>query len=164
MARQVHARVALGSTFRPDPSDALVDHDGTRLQFSECVDDPPMATYPDEPKMARAKRLAPRPTLARPSYVEMANPRLMYEEDFAVGAPDPEIIPPRRQPFKFSLRTIGTFTVVVCAAAIIAGAGMLLFSRNDKSSLAWFAQPRQSAKMEVAIEPSGSKAGPMPDS
>ena len=51
---------------------------------------------------------------------------------------------------------------MACAAAIIAGAGMLLFSRNDKSSLAWFAQPRQSAKMEVAIEPSGSKAGLMP--
>ena len=123
MARQVHARVALGSTFRPDPSDALVDHDGTRLQFSECVDDPAMVTYPDEPKMARAKRLAPRPTLARPGYVEMANPRLGYEEDFAVGAPDPEISPPRRQPFKYSVRTIVIFTIMVCAAAIIAVLG-----------------------------------------
>ena len=51
---------------------------------------------------------------------------------------------------------------MVCAAAIISGAGMLLFSRNDESSLAWFAQPRQSTKMEVAIESSGSKAGVMP--
>jgi hypothetical protein len=65
-----------------------------------------------------------------------------------------------RPPFKFSLRTIATLSIIVCAAALIAGAGTLLFFRNDESSLAWFAQPQQqSAKTEVAIQSSGSKAG-----
>ena len=83
----------------------------------------------------------------------------MYEEDFAAAAPEPEITPPRRPPFKFSLRTIGTLSIIVCAAALIAGAGTLLFFRNGESSLAWFAQPQQSAKTEVAMQSSGSKAG-----
>ena len=52
------------------------------------------------------------------------------EEDFAAAAP--EITPPRRPPFKFSLRTIGTLSIIVCAAALIAGAGTLLFFRNDE--------------------------------
>ena len=88
---------------------------------------------------------------------EMASARYMNEEDFATAAP--EITPPRRPPVKFSLRTIGTLGIMVCAAALIAGAGTLLFFRNEDSSLAWFAQPRQSAKTEVAIQSSGSKAG-----
>ena len=95
--------------------------------------------------------------MAMPRFAEMARPRHMYEEDFAAAAP--EITPPRRPPFKFSLRTIGTLSIIVCAAALIAGAGTLLFFRNDKSSLAWFAQPQQSTKTEVAIQSSASKAG-----
>jgi hypothetical protein len=78
------------------------------------------------------------------------------EEDF--GAAAREITPLRRPPFKFSLRTIGTLSVIVCAAAVIASAGSLLFFRNEDSSLAWFAQPQQSSKTEVAVQSSESKA------
>jgi hypothetical protein len=78
------------------------------------------------------------------------------ERHFATAAP--EITPPRRPPFKFSLRTIGTLSIIVCAAAVIASAGTLLFFRNEDSSLAWFAQPQQSSKTEVAVQSSGSKA------
>ena len=110
------------------------------------------AAYSDEPLMAAA--------MATPRYAEMASPRYMNEEDFAAAAPNSQkITPPRRQPFKFSLRTIGTLSIIVCAAALIAGAGTLLFFRNENSSLAWFAQPQQSSKTEVAVRSSGSNSG-----
>jgi hypothetical protein len=61
-----------------------------------------------------------------------------------------------------SLRPIGVLSIVVCAAAGIAGAGTLLLSRNSVSSLPWYAQPQQSAETEEAIESSASKAALMP--
>ena len=67
--------------------------------------------------------------MATPHYAEMASARYMNEEDFATAAP--EITPPRRPPVKFSPRTIGTLGIMVCAAALIAGAGTLLFFRNE---------------------------------
>ena len=99
--------------------------------------------------------------MATPRYAEMASARYMNEEDFAAAAPEPEITFPRGQQVKFSLRTLRTLSIIVCAAAVIAGAGTLLFFRNEDLSLAWFAQPQQSqsAKTEVAIQSSGSKAG-----
>jgi hypothetical protein len=103
----------------------------------------------------------PAPAAIRP--VDMAAPsgiRHIHKadkEDFAAAAP--HITPTRRPPFKFSLRTIGTLGIMVCAAAVIAGAGTFLFSRNDETSLAWFFdQPKQSAKTEVAIQSSATKA------
>jgi hypothetical protein len=104
--------------------------------------------------MAAPHRAYPAAMAAPPGirHIHMAD-----EEDFAAAAP--EIAPPMRPPFKISLRTIGTLSIVVCAAALIAGAGTLLFVRNDESSLAWFAQPQHSAKTEVAIQSSASKAG-----
>jgi hypothetical protein len=113
--------------------------------------------YESLPAMAESRYAE----MATPRHMYMARPRHMYEEDFAAAAPEPEITPPRRPPIKFSLRTIGTLSIMVCAAALIAGAGTLLFFRNEDSSLAWFAQPQQSAKTEVAIQSSGSKAGSM---
>jgi hypothetical protein len=53
-------------------------------------------------------------------------------------------------------------SIVVCAAAGIAGAGTLLLSRNSVSSLPWYAQPQQSTETEEAIESSASKAALMP--
>ena len=96
------------------------------------------AAYPDERLMVAA--------MATPRYAEMASARYMNEEDFAAAAPEPEITFPRRQPVKFSLRTLGTLSIMVCAAAVIAGAGTLLFFRNEDLSLAWFAQPQQSVQ------------------
>ena len=61
-----------------------------------------------------------------------------------------------------SLRPIGMLSIVVCAAAGIAGAGTLLLSRNSVSSLPWYAQPQQSTETEEAIESSASKAALMP--
>jgi len=61
-----------------------------------------------------------------------------------------------------SLRPIGVLSIVVCAAAGIAGAGTLLLSRNSVSSLPWYAQPQQSTETEEAIESSASKAALMP--
>jgi hypothetical protein len=157
----------------PDTPETPVDDDeAQRLHAlsgrrSEYAYDLPLHAYPDELEMAPAMRLAPRPTLARSEYraglryTALASPRDVYQEDFAAAAPEPEIIPPRRPPVKFSLRTIGTLSIMVCAAALIAGAGTLLFFRNEDSSLAWFAPLRQSAKTEVAIQSSGSKAGSM---
>jgi hypothetical protein len=81
------------------------------------------AAYPDESLMLAA--------MARPRYAEMAL-RYINEEDFAAAAPEPEITFPRRQPVKFSLRTLPTLSVIVCAAAVIAGAGTLLFFRNSR--------------------------------
>jgi hypothetical protein len=63
---------------------------------------------------------------------------------------------------KFSLPTIGTLSVMVCAAAVIAGAGTLLFSRKEDLPVAWLAQPQEASKMEVAIETSESKTVPVP--
>jgi hypothetical protein len=99
-------------------------------------------------------------------YLAASRPRLLAaasreyaeadERDYAIAAL--EITPPRRPPVKFSVRTIGALSIMVCAAALIAGAGTLLFFRNEDSSLAWFAQPQQSAKTEVPIQSSASKA------
>jgi hypothetical protein len=79
------------------------------------------------------------------------------KEDFSFAAPEIS-----RPPVKFSLRTIGTLSIMVCTAALIAGAGTFLFSKNEDSSLAWFAQPQESFKTEVASQSSGSKAALMP--
>ena len=46
-------------------------------------------------------------------------------------------------------------SILVCAAAVIAGAGTLLFSRNnDESSLAWFLEPRVVISQPPREEPS----------
>ena len=141
----------------PDSSETPVDHDET--QWLNALSRRPYEYGYTRASAADADESTIAAAMASPRYVGMASPRSMYEEDFA--APEPEISPRRRQPFKFSLRTIGKLSVMVCAAALIAGAGTLLFFRNDESSLAWFAQPQQSAKTEVAIQSSGSKAGSM---
>jgi hypothetical protein len=100
-------------------------------------------------------------------YLSASRPRLLAaasreyaeadERDYAIAAL--EITPPRRPQVKFSVRTIGALSIMVCAAALIAGAGTLFF-RNEDSSLAWFALPQQAAKTEVPIQSSASKAGP----
>ena len=130
----------------PDSSETPVDHDET--QWLNALSRRPYEYGYTRASAADADESTIAAAMASPRYVGMASPRSMYEEDFA--APEPEISPRRRQPFKFSLRTIGTLSVMVCAAAVIAGAGTLLFSRNDELSLAWFALPQRSAKTEVA--------------
>jgi hypothetical protein len=138
----------------PDSSETPVDHDET--QWLNALSRRPYEYRYTRASAANADESTIAAAMASPRYVGMASPRRMYEEDFA--APEPEISPRRRQPFKLSLRTIGTLSIMVCAAAVIAGAGTLLFSRNDESSLAWFALPQRSAKTEVASQSSGSKA------
>jgi hypothetical protein len=153
----------LGINPPPEDDDETPALSGRR---SEYAYDRPMHAYPYE---ASAMRLAPRPTLARSEYraglrytATPASPGDVYQEDSAAAALEPEIIPPRHPPIKFSLRTIGTLSIMVCAAALIAGAGTFLFSKNEDSSLAWFAQPQESSKTEVASQSSGSKAALMP--
>jgi SPOR domain len=75
------------------------------------------------------------------------------KEDFALAAPEIS-----RLPFKFSVSTAGALSIIFCAAGVIAVAGTLLFSKNYETSLAWFDQPKQLPKTEVAGQSSGSKA------
>jgi hypothetical protein len=162
MATDIAVKLGINPPVDDDEPHAL---SGRRPEYAY---DLPMHAYSCEPQMAPAMRLAPRPTLARSEYqaglryTALASPRDVYQEDFAAAAPEPEIIPPRHPPVKFSLRTIGTLSIMVCAAALIAGTGTFLFSKNEDLSLAWFAQPQESSKTEVASQSSGSKAALMP--
>ena len=137
--------VQLGNDL-PDTPETPANHDETQWLHQH-------SRRPYEYGYTAARAAYPDESHALPAMADM------YEEDFAAAAPEPEITPPRRPPIKFSLRTIGTLSIMVCAAALIAGAGTLLFFRNEDSSLAWFAQPQQSAKTEVASQ---SKAALMP--
>ena len=125
------ARAASPGVYRT--ARALMPH------FSDISARPLLAAPP------RAYRAA---TAAPLRHIHMAD-----EEHFAAAAP--EIIPPRRPPVKFSIRTMGALSIMVCAAAVIAGAGTMLFPRNDVSSSGWFAiEPRVVMSQPPREEPS----------
>jgi hypothetical protein len=134
--------VQLGNDL-PDTPETPANHDETQLLH-------PHSRRPYEYGYTAARAAYPDESHALPAMADM------YDEDFAAAAPEPEITPPRRPPIKFSLRTIGMLSIMVCAAAVIAGAGTLLFSRNnDESSLAWFAgEPRVVISQPPREEPS----------
>jgi hypothetical protein len=94
--------------------------------------------------------------LAEPDRIALPAMHAEYDKDEFVGGATAGAMPatPMRASV-FSLRRIGTLSIIVCAAALMAGAGTLLFSRNDVPSQAWFAvEPRVVWSQPPREEPS----------